>query len=201
MPDPEVHLRPDRERRRDQAVQRRLDRTLGGVFDGNDPPLPFPPFHLVEDLRDRGRGHGGDPPAEVGEGRLVAEGGLRSQEGHGGRRLEKAGGGEDLPEDPPEGRLRKDPVVELLQVPVDHGLPGGVVDLPSGGALGLADLDRDGRPFVQEADDLPVRLLDLFPQLLHGIPLVSFILVSILPAFLSACSPGCPRSRRGPPAS
>ena len=103
--DPKVHLRPDGQRRRDQLVQRGFDRTLGGVFDGNDPPPLFPPFYLVEHLRDRRRGYGGDPPAEMGQGGLVAERGFRSQEGDGGRRLEESGGGEDLPENPPEGRL------------------------------------------------------------------------------------------------
>ena len=73
VPYPEVYLRPDGQRRRDQAVQRRFDRTLGGVFDGDDPPLLLSPFHLVEDLRDRDGRYRGDPPAEVGQGRLVVK--------------------------------------------------------------------------------------------------------------------------------
>ena len=87
---------------------------------GTIPHCPFPRSTSSKTSGIVAVRHGGDPPAEVGQGRLVAEGGLRSQEGDGGRRLEGAGGGEDLPEDPPEGRLRKDAVVELLP---DAGRP------------------------------------------------------------------------------
>ncbi len=93
------------------AIQRCLHRSFGGILDGNDPPEGLPLLHRGEDLGDGDLRGDADAPAEMGQCGLVAEGGLRPQEGDGHRLLKRTGGGDDLPEDLPQGALGQNPAV------------------------------------------------------------------------------------------
>ena len=190
MPDAEEEFPPDHKRGGDQPVQRGLHRPFGGIFDRNDPPEAIALLHRGKDLGD-GRLRGdADALAEMGQGGLVAEGGLRSQEGYGQRRLERTGGGDDLPEDLPKGALGQNTPVVFREIPVDSLLPGGIADIPPRFALDFADLDGDGRPLVEEPDDLRIQPID-FSRSSRSI---SSFMVSFLPGFPSGSPPERPRS-------
>ena len=162
---PQRHLGADLDRQPREVVERVGDSAIGGVLERHDAEVGVTGLHLFEGGRDAGHRHEVDGTAEPVEGREVAVGPGRAEMGHADVLLDRPGARDQFPKHGLHALVRQRAVVGRRH-PLEHRLLAGrIVGLLAGGLLDVANLAGDLRAIVHQADELPIELVDLRPEM------------------------------------
>ena len=164
MMDPERHLGTDLHWQPRQVVERVGDPTIRRVFQRHDAIVGVAGVHLFEGCRDAPHRHEFHGTAKTVEGGQVAVGPRRAQMGDAKVLLDRTGARDQLPPDCLEALARKRSRTRGHHSLQHQLLAGRVVGDLTARLLQVANLPSQLGPFVHEADQFPVDLVDLRPQ-------------------------------------
>ena len=144
-----------------EHVQRVGDPAIRAVFEGDDAVVDMPAVDFLEHGGDVGHAHVLGGPAEAIDGGQVTKRILRPEKGDLLHALQRAGTADDFAVNGPNGDFRQRPLAGAKHVGKHFLLAGGREDAVVVLGLDLPDFRGQFGPFVDQFEDLQVKLVDL----------------------------------------